>query len=168
MLSLLSSVLQAPPTPYPGFPLHFTGPPLEDSSALHLGCDDIASTLGLLLTPDGRYRAAWPLPLLNFHGSLGVGVSSEPESPTCWGLSRRSPNKLRSPTLWPCEIPKSHFGFVNLSDGGKSTTDVETHDVQPQAKTKRPFLTAGGVIIVYFFIRGTLPPHTQSHAFQVR
>ncbi|MFQ5814754.1 MAG: hypothetical protein ACE5I2_16370 [Anaerolineae bacterium] len=64
--------------------------------------------------------------------------------------------------------------FVNLGNGGKSTTDVEIHDVQPQAETKRPFLTAGGVIIVlgsgngYFFIRGTLPPHTQFHAFQVR
>ena len=58
--------------------------------------------------------------------------------------------------------------FVNLGDGGKSTTDVEIHDVQPQAETKRPLLTAGGVIIVYFFIRGTLPPHTQFHAFQVR
>ena len=40
-------------------------------------------------------------------GSLGVGVSSEPESPTCWGLSRHTPNKLGIPTLWPREIPNS-------------------------------------------------------------
>ena len=47
-------------------------------------------------------------------------------------------------------------------------SQIEIHDVQPQVETKRPLLTAGGVIIVYFFIRGTLPPHTQFHAFQVR
>ncbi len=30
-------------------------------------CDDIASTLGSLLTPDGHYGAAWPLPRPDFH-----------------------------------------------------------------------------------------------------
>ncbi|MBC8264159.1 MAG: hypothetical protein H8E47_08570 [Anaerolineales bacterium] len=33
--------------------------------------------------------------------------AQEPESPTCWGLSRRTPNKLGIPTLWPREIPNS-------------------------------------------------------------
>jgi len=39
-------------------------------------------------------------------------------------------------------------------------SQIEIHDVQPQAETKRPLLTTGGVIIVlgsgngYFFIRG--------------
>jgi len=36
-----------------------------------------------------------------------------------------------------------------------------------ELRQNTPFLTAGGVIIVYFFTRGTLPPHTQFHAFQV-
>ena len=31
------------------------------------GCDDIASTVGLLLAPDGHYGAAWPLPRPDFH-----------------------------------------------------------------------------------------------------
>ena len=45
---------------------------------------------------------------------------------------------------------------------------VEIHDIQLRIETKRALLTFGDVIIVYFFIRGTLPPHAQFHTFQVR
>ena len=37
------------------------------------------------------------LVVLNY-GSLGVGVGSEPESPTCWGCGVAIPNKLGTPT----------------------------------------------------------------------
>ena len=45
-----------------------------------------------------------------------------------------------------------HLDFVNFDDGGKITTDVETHDVRPQVETGSFALQ--GVIIVYFFISG--------------
>ena len=36
---------------------------------------DTASTLGLLLTPGGSYRAAWPLPPLDFHQLAGLSLA---------------------------------------------------------------------------------------------
>ena len=66
-------------------------------------------------------RILTPFSLLVLDGSLGVGVSSGPESPTCWGLWHRTPNKLRK------------RGFTPLPGGGEPPRPRISHRGRPSS-----------------------------------